>query len=183
MRRLGFLLVTIGFLGGSLASVLSEDAVKWSWFVPAVVVAVAGVVLVRSSERQQARATHRLVSNMQAIEQSLRRVVENMARLNGQKQSINPYEVRHRIEELFADDLNTFVEARESIAHSHGLNAYADVMTLFAAGERYLNRVWSASADGYVDEINEYLDRASEQFAASLERVLSLQSSAGTQTG
>ena len=80
---------------------------------------------------------------------------------------------------MFTDDLNTFIEARESIAHSHGLAAYAEVMNCFAAGERYLNRVWSASADGYVDEINDYLDRAREQFAAGLDRVLSLRAKPG----
>ena len=40
--------------------------------------------------------------------------------------------------------------------------------THFAAAERYLNRVWSASADGYIDEVNEYLQKAGDQFAESL---------------
>jgi hypothetical protein len=44
-------------------------------------------------------------------------------------------------------------------------------MSCFAAGERYLNRVWSASADGYVDEVNAYLDKAQAQFAESLDKV------------
>ena len=55
-------------------------------------------------------ATERLVSNMRAIEESLRRIAQNMTRLNAEKQSIDPYDVRHRIEELFADDLTTFVD-------------------------------------------------------------------------
>jgi hypothetical protein len=178
MRKFGFLLVTIGFLGGALASVLSEDAVRWEWFAVAVAAGFAGVVLVRTSQRREVRAVVRLTSNMQAIGESLRRVVENMTRLNADKHSIDPYDVRHRIDELLVEDLNIFVEARESIAHSYGLSAYADVMSCFAAGERYLNRVWCASADGYIDEVNEYLDRAKEQFAASLDRVLNLQKSA-----
>ncbi len=37
-------------------------------------------------------------------------------------------------------------------------------MGAFAAGERYINRVWSASTDGYVDEVRNYLDRATQQF-------------------
>jgi len=175
MRTLGFLLVTAGFLAGSLASVLDETQVRWNWFIPAVVVGIVGLVMVRMSQRQQSRAVERLTSNMQAIEESLRRIAENMTRLNADKHAIDPYDVRYRIEELFADDLNIFVEARESIAHSYGLAAYADVMNCFAAGERYLNRVWSASADGYIDEINDYLDKAREQFATSIEKVLSLQ--------
>ncbi len=175
MKRLGFLLVTIGFLGGALASVLNETTVRWGWFIAAVTVGVMGVVMVRTSQMRRVRSADRLVSNMRAIDESLRRIVENITRLNAQKYAIDTYDVRHRIEELFADDLNTFVEARESIAHAYGLAAYADVMNCFAAGERYLNRVWSASADGYVDEVNEYLERAREQLAASLEKVLTLE--------
>ncbi len=44
------------------------------------------------------------------------------------------------------------------------LQGYADVMSAFAAGERYINRVWFASTDGYVDEVRGYLDRATQQF-------------------
>ena len=42
---------------------------------------------------------------------------------------------------------------------------YADVMSGFAAGERYINRVWSASTDGYEDEVHLYLEKARMQFA------------------
>jgi hypothetical protein len=181
MRKLGFLLVTVGFLGGALASVLDESAVRWTWFVPAVTVGFVGVVLVRTGCRRAVLATERLVSNVRAIQDSLRRIAQNMTRLNAEKQSIDPYEIRHRLEELFADDLSTFIGARESLAHSHGLAAYAEVMNCFAAGERYLNRAWCASADGYVDEIHQYLDKAKEQFASSLDKVLALQVAARPQ--
>jgi hypothetical protein len=182
MRKFGFLLVIAGFLGGALASVLNETAVRWNWFVPAVAVGFGGVVLVRIGQRREIHATGRLTSNMRAIQESLRRIAQNMIRLNSEKQSIDPYEIRHRLDELFADDLSTFIAARESIAHSYGLAAYADVMSCFAAGERYLNRAWCASADGYVDEIHQYLDKAGEQFASSRDKVLALQVAPGPQS-
>ena len=183
MRKIGFLLVIVGFLAGALASVVNETTVRWNWLVPAVVVGSVGVVLVRLGRRREVRATERLTSNMRAIQDSLRRIAQNMTQLNAEKQSIDPYEVRHRLEELFADDLNTFITARESIAYSYGLAAYADVMSSFAAGERYLNRAWCASADGYVDEIHQYLGEAKEQFASSLDKVLALQLAPGPQSG
>ena len=37
-------------------------------------------------------------------------------------------------------------------------------MSAFVAGEQYPNRVWSASADGYVHEVKEYIGRALEMF-------------------
>jgi hypothetical protein len=178
VRRFGFLLVIVGFLGGALASVVNETAVRWGWFAAAVTVGIAGVVLVQISQRRHVRAVGRISSNMQAVEQSLRRIVENVTQLDARKQAIETHDIRRQVEELFADDLNTFVEARESLAHSYGLAVYGEVMNCFAAGERYLNRVWCASADGYVDEAHEYLAKAREQFAAGLDRVLSLQSSA-----
>jgi hypothetical protein len=183
MRKLGFLLVIVGFLAGALASVVNQTAVRWNWFIPAVTVGFLGVVLVRLGRRREVRATERLTSNMRAIQDSLRRIAQNMTQLNAEKQSIDPYEVRHRLEELFADDLTTFITARESIAYTYGLAAYAHVMSSFAAGERYLNRAWCASADGYVDEIHQYLGEAREQFASSLDKVLALQIAPGPQPG
>jgi hypothetical protein len=97
--------------------------------------------------------------------------VENITQLNVQKHSVNTYDMHRHIDKLFAEDLDSFVQARESIAHVHGLTAYADVMSYFAAGERYLNRVWSASVDGYIDEVNAYLDKAQTQFVESLQKI------------
>jgi hypothetical protein len=48
--------------------------------------------------------------------------------------------------------------------HVFGMQGYADVMSAFAAGERYINRVWSASTDGYEDEVRRYIERAAGQF-------------------
>ncbi len=56
----------------------------------------------------------------------------------------------------------------------YGLQAYADIMSSFAAAERYLNRCWSASADGYVDEVHTYLDRAAAQFQESQAKIRNL---------
>ncbi len=171
MKKLGYLMITVGFLAGSLTAVVDEENIRWGYFAIGLIVGVAGVVLVRRSGLRESRSEGRLASNMQSVEASLARIVENITSLNAEKQSINAYDVRHRIDELFTEDLSTFVEARQSIAHTHNLTAYADVMSSFAAGERYLNRVWSASADGYVDEVNAYLDKAQAQFVESHDKV------------
>lgn len=164
-------MITIGFLVGALAAVLDQEGVLWYSFLSALVVGLIGVIVVRVAHRKVGTAEVKIATDMQVVRSSLGQIVENITTLSEQKHSLNTYDVRHRIDELFAADVTAFVEARESIAHVHGLNAYADVMSSFAAGERYLNRVWSASADGYVDEVNAYLDSAREQFAESLEKV------------
>jgi len=174
MRLLGYLMITAGFLAGALSAVVEVETVRWGYFASSLAVGVMGIVLVRIGRAQLGRAEGKLTANMQTIEASLSRIVENIGKLNAQKESINTYDMRHRIDELFAEDLTSFVEARQSIAQVHGLNAYADVMSYFAAGERYLNRVWSASADGYIDEVNTYLDKAQEQFSESLDKIKNL---------
>ena len=50
------------------------------------------------------------------------------------------------------------------MVHLYGMQTYADIMSEFAAGERYINRVWSTTADGYDEEAEIYLARAAEQF-------------------
>jgi hypothetical protein len=181
MKNLGYLMITLGFLAGSLTAVVDKEQIRWDHFALALILGVAGVACVRISDRRESLHEGKLASNMQAVETSLDRIVKNMTDLNAEKASINTYDVRHRIDELFTDDLNTFVEARKSIAHTHSLNAYADVMTSFAAGERYLNRVWSASTDGYIDEVNAYLDRAREQFVDTHQKVRQLKANASPQ--
>jgi len=154
--------------GAGSETVADKGYVKWLWYIPALALGFAGVVLIRTSEAKESQTEHHVAANIETIETSLGRIVTNITQLDGDKDNINTYDVRHRIDELFVDDLETFVEARESIVHRYGLAAYGEVMTRFASAERYLNRVWSASADGYIDEVNEYLTRAKDQFAESL---------------
>lgn len=207
MKWIGFLLVTVGFIAAALATVVDQSAikgaesaiaadesaiegadsttaaespVKWLWYIPALAVGVAGVVMIRVDHARQHKTEHHVAANIETIEGSLTRIAANIDKLNADKHAINTYDVRHKIDELFTDDLELFVDARQSIVHRYGLAAYGEIMSSFAAGERYLNRVWSASADGYIDEVNEYLEKAKDQFAESLAIIRRFQ--AGPQT-
>jgi len=164
-------MVTVGFIAAALATVVDENAVEWLWYVPALIVGAAGVATVRIDDARKTKTEHHVASRIETVEGSLERIAASINKLNADKHSINTYDMRHRIDELFIDDLEMFVDARESIAHRYGLAAYGEIMSGFAAGERYLNRVWSASADGYIDEVNTYLDKAREQFVESLEKI------------
>ncbi|OGP66404.1 MAG: hypothetical protein A2169_01345 [Deltaproteobacteria bacterium RBG_13_47_9] len=174
MKLIGFLMVTVGFIAAALASVVDENVVRWFWYVPALIVGVAGVVAIKIDVARQSKTEHHVASRIETVNSSLERIATNIKKLNAEKHSINTYDMRHRIDELFVDDLEIFVDARESIAHRYGLAAYGEVMSGFAAGERYLNRVWSASADGYIDEVNAYLDNAQAQFVESLAKIRDL---------
>ena len=78
------------------------------------------------------------------------------------------YITRVGTDSLLRGDLNNFANARESMEHFFGLQNYADLMSAFTAGERYITGVWSASIDGYVDEVRSYLVRATWQFREAI---------------
>lgn len=169
MKTIAYLLITIGFLLASYYSVIDAEQVPWSKVVPALLAGLVGVVMIQVSNRGKRRSAHKVRSSISKLEQSLASIVAKAEELDAQKESLDPYAVHHRIDELFMEDLDVFVENRETIGDAYGLQAYADVMTHFATGERYLNRCWSASTDGYIDEVQAYLSRATDQFKQALE--------------
>ncbi len=164
MSKLAYPLIAAGFLGGSFVAVLKPLEVDWAWFALPMALGLAGVWLLRHGRARAAGASHRLSADFDTLRTSLERIVANLKTLEEGKQALPPYQARFEIDRLFRRDLSAFAEARESMIQRYGLRQYAAVMSAFAAGERYLNRVWSASTDGYVDEVREYLTRAQRQF-------------------
>jgi len=175
MKRLGLILIAVSFLAGSYITVLHEWTINWGYFIPALIVGLTGVGLVQLGKRQIAAAEETVAANIRTLNESLGEVVRNVRDLNARKAGINVYDLHAIIDDTFIEDLNTFVDARESISHAYSLQDYADIMSHYAAGERYLNRVWSTSVDGYVDEAHTFLDKAENQFNQAYERLKSLQ--------
>jgi hypothetical protein len=171
MKYLGIMLVTLGFIGAALASVWHTDQTPWLYYLPALGVGVLGVGALKMHRRQNLGSAETHVSQVQNLTDCLQRITLALQELSQQLETSDSVEVHAEIDRRFADDLNTFVENRQSISHAYGLQAYADIMSSFAAAERYLNRVWSASADGYIDEVRSYLARAQEQFTHSLQEL------------
>jgi hypothetical protein len=127
--------------------------------------------VLRKAETKEAHSEGVLTTNLTNIEESLDRIVNNLIDINNKKEDIPPYEMRFEIDKLFRDDLTLFADSRKSLGHRYGLQPYAEVMSAFAAGERYINRVWSASADGYINEVNAYLTRAQDMFIEARDKL------------
>ena len=159
MKNVGYLLITGGFLAAAFFAVELRDGVA-PGYLPALIAGAVGVALVRVARRQAATRAETLRTNLATIESSLGAVVDKVRRLDETKGETDVYELRHVIDREFPDDLDAFVQARYSLVHSFGLQQFADVMNPFSAGERYLNRVWSASVDGYIDECHAYVVKA-----------------------
>lgn len=164
MRIFGLVLITAGFLAGALASIYDPALVHWVHYLIALVLGIIGVVLVQVAVRREATDASRLESNTQILHSSLEKIVDALGELDRRKSSLDPYELPAHIDATFRDDIAAFADARESIIHIWGMRAYGDVMSHFAAGERYLNRVWSAAADGYITEAQTFIERSRQQF-------------------
>ena len=163
-KTLSLLTIMTVFLAGAFISVLDPTEINWAWFVPVLVVGVVALSIYRKAHHVEAKASHRLSGNLQILDTSLTNILGNLEALHHDSENLPVYEARFEIDRLLREDLNNFANARESMKHVFGLQHYADVMSAFAAGERYINRVWSASTDGYVDEVRSYLERATHQF-------------------
>jgi len=174
MKNSGYILVTIGFIWASLISVTDVLEVNWINFIISMIVCVAGIYLIRSSEKSATGDHETQSTNMKSIEENLNHIVAHVKKIRLEIDPQNPQQVHTKIDELLPVHIEDFVDARKSIGHVHGLNAYADVMNYFATGERYLNRVWSASTDGYIDEVTMYMERCEEQFESALKSLKEL---------
>ena len=164
MKVSGALLLVIGFLLGAYATALDVEATNWAMFLPAALAAGAGVLMIKRSTRGEARAEHVLTANRAELGESLGNIIGALEDMSASEGDIETDALRLEIDRRLRDDLRRFADARESMVHLFGLQVYADVMSAFAAGERYVNRVWSASADGYRHEAVTYLHRAATQF-------------------
>ncbi len=164
MKSIGMLMLFFGFLAGAYATALDVEHVQWVLFGIAVVVAVFGMQLVKRTDSAHAQSEAVLENNRNELRQSLDNVVRDLREMATASMPEDGT-LRAIIDNKLREDLRRFAEARGSMVHLFGLQTYADIMSSFAAGERYINRVWSASVDGYHSEAAIYLEKAAGQFA------------------
>ncbi|HEY5643197.1 MAG TPA: hypothetical protein VIS31_10015 [Woeseiaceae bacterium] len=163
MKNIAYALLCGGFLVGAYATALHVDEVNWGIFVTAAVAAIAGVLLAKRADRAHATSGDVLETNKAELNESIGNIVRDLKEMT-EGSAAQGEALRDWIDDRLRPDLRRFVEARESMVHLYGMQTYADIMSEFAAGERYINRVWSSSADGYDAEAETYLKRAAEQF-------------------
>ena len=164
MKGLGYFLLAAGFLAGAYVTALDVENVDWTKFGLAAAAAVLGLIIFKRQASALARSSELLEMNRSELRESIQNIVRDLEDLNGGEAKAGN-ELRDKIDLKLRNDLRRFADARESMVHLFGLQTYADIMSSFAAGERYINRVWSSSADGYDEEASAYLKKAAVQFA------------------
>jgi hypothetical protein len=171
MKNLGYFLVVAGFLGGAFATSLDVQNVDWTLFGVTAAAGIIGLIIYKRQVGAMARSESVLETNRVELRESIANVVEDLRSIN-EGELTRGAVLRDRIDLKLREDLRRFADARESMVHLFGLQTYADIMSNFAAGERYINRVWSASADGYDEEADTYLKKAAEQFDEAKKQLL-----------
>ncbi|MEQ9504433.1 MAG: hypothetical protein RIT81_46680 [Deltaproteobacteria bacterium] len=169
MRIAGLVLFYLGVTAGAFVTVRELSIVTWWQYGITVAIAVAGVVLLRLTARGGATDQKTAAAELQVVHESLAATLAAIEALNAERERVGVYGIHGRIDADVMHDVNRFVEVRETIATVHGLDVYARTMDAFASGERALNRAWSASADGYVDEVHACLDRAERSVRRALD--------------
>ncbi len=170
MKAIGFILLVLGFLMGAFATSLDVENVNWTLFGAAAAGAVLGLILIKRAATAHATSDEVLELNRSELRESIDNIVRDLGEITVDS-SVRDTGLRQAIDLRLRDDLRRFADARESMVHLFGLQTYADIMSHFAAGERYINRVWSASADGYHEEAETYLGKAAEQFSVAQDQL------------
>ncbi len=178
MRSSGHFLLWIGFLSATFWSVLRlEDVddkwwtIPWGWYAGSMLVGIVGIVLLRLADRQVHADHTQTDAEYAVLQRSLATLAATVGRLARGEQHV-PSEVLRCLDDVCAPEFADFAEARRALIKRFGLQVYADVMTQFASAERYVNRAWSAAADGYVDEVAASLDKADRHLRHAQELLL-----------
>ena len=177
-RICGHVLLWAGFLVGAFVTVRSTEVeespwstIWWPAYGTALCVAIIGVIVLRITKRPANVALDEQAGAIDELAAILVRLHSTVERWITTSDEIPVYDFHGMIDENLADDLGRFAELREALIPEFGLDHYARVMTEFALAERTINRAWSASADGYVDEVQASLGRAGAHLSAARGRL------------
>jgi hypothetical protein len=181
MRLAGWILFAGGLMPAVFYSVEQLGRVGWQRYLASLVAVLAGALLLRLTTHRPAGM---LILNVQVIRSSLTMVTAKLKNLDAKKRAeLGVFGIHHFIDAHLKADVERFLAARETLTWRHGLVVYGRVMDAVAAGERALNRAWSASADGYQDEVDACLDRARDSFARALALVEQAEKESSTGAG
>jgi hypothetical protein len=175
MRASGHLLLWLGFIGAAFASVSHLEqpddkwgTIAWVWYAGSMAVGIIGVAMLRHTKRADHADDEKTEAEYSVVQQSLAKLCSAVQTLCQESPKL-PSQILHLIDQQCAEPFSDFAEARQSLVKRFGLSVYADVMTEFASAERYVNRSWSAAADGYIDEVTASLNRANQHLANARE--------------
>lgn len=155
----------------SAASFVERFPDSWPVFAAGFAMTVIGLVIWWQDEFA-ARAAHHAEdgdgSNPLTL---LRGLLPQLHELTSDFPQLSATQVTDRVEHLLEHTVFPFAEGRHKVISWMGMTAGADLLVTAAFGERMLNRVWSAAADGHLEEARNSLNEAVTAFEQAREQL------------
>jgi hypothetical protein len=126
--------------------------IAWTPYLGAVVLGLVGVVMLRLSKQRATADGARQQAGLDQLNRSLSQILVQVQGLADALPEMTPEAVVGWIDERCMAPCQDFADQRNVLKDRFGLAAFGEIMSEFASGERFLNRVWSAAADGYMEE-------------------------------
>ncbi len=136
------------------------STIRWPWYGASFLVGIVGVVLLRATSKAASQDMDRVQAQFSTLTTAMQNMLVRLEELNSKFDSMPLEEVAPFIDDQCVASFNEFADSRNALIQRFGMQGFADVMNEFAAGERYLNRAWCASVDGYVDEVRASIARS-----------------------
>lgn len=169
-----FVLITAGTLAASIAVARTDTSVDgwmatWqigtTWAIIGLALIVVGIFVQRAGK---AASGDEARTGLAALDAALQRLATDTDALGAEIGSLELPALHARVDDILSGPATEFAEGRQAIADLFGVGAYAAVLGPFSQGERYLNRAWSASADGYREEAETFARKAGPLFREAL---------------
>ena len=138
-------------------------------FAVAALIAVSGQIMWRLSHRAIISHEINLRTNDTSggIRALISGTVDAIANLDNRRSNLGNQKLCDEVDIIFDQWIHPLVEIRSHITDELGMGEGAEVLVTFAYGERLLNRVWSAAADGYRREAGQCFSRGPGGFRKS----------------
>lgn len=168
MLKIGFGLFASGLLVAVTAAAKAPAKVgdwpdTWPIFVGGALVSIIGLLLWR---RAAAAATAQAVGDTSGLDPVglLRDLQAPLQAFESEIGELDCAQIVERVDAILAKFVLPFANVRHLLVARFGMEQGAEVLVTIAYGERLLNRVWSAAADGHAGEARACLPEAGAAF-------------------
>ena len=165
----GFILFVIGIVVSILGSAkVPAETGGWPDTLPlfalGVTLSIVGLVLWRRATAAQAREEASAVESANDPYVLLQGITEPLDALKADIDGLDTETLSTRVDEILNGFVLPFAEVRQVLVDRLGMEKGAEVLVIVAFGERLLNRVWTAAADGHLPEAQACFPEAYEAF-------------------
>lgn len=164
----GFIVFAIGIIISILgAAKVPAEGSKWPdtlvLFSIGAAIAIAGLMMWRMAVKK-ANAEEANTKDDKDPATLLSNLVEPLQKLSNDIADLDADAITQRVDEVLDKYVLPFADVRQRIVNKLGMEKGAEILVVVAYGERMLNRVWSAAADGHLPEAQASFPEALEAF-------------------